>query len=88
MADGEQADRLSDASRRYWWWNGRQALPHRLDVLIYRLDEGGWMLELREGGRTGFIRWLPAATEAEALRLAAAVRQVGDGWRPVPVDDG
>jgi hypothetical protein len=88
MGDSDRVDRLSDASRRYWWWNGRRTRSARLDVLIYRLDEGGWMIELREGGHTGFIRWLPAATEDEALRLAALVRQVGDGWRPVPLDDG
>lgn len=80
--------RLSDASRRYWWWNGRASHAARLDVVVYQLHEGGWMIELREGGTAGFIRWLPAANETEALAVAARVRQVSSGWRLMPIDDG
>ncbi len=86
MDDGYRQDALAGARRRYWWWNGRSR-GARLDVVVYRLDEGGWLIELREGGVTGFIRWLPAADEGEALRLAARARQIGDGWRPLPPGD-
>jgi hypothetical protein len=81
----EPYERLSPADRRYWWWNGRLTRSARLDVIVYQVGGVDWVVEMREGGVTGFVRWLPTASEAEALATAAQARQVGDNWRPVPL---
>ncbi len=81
----EPYEQLSPTDRRYWWWNGRLTDSTRLDVIVYQVGGTDWVVEMREGGVTGFVRWLPAAHEADALDTAARAREVGDDWRLLPL---
>ena len=81
----EPYQRLAPEDRRYWWWNGRLTRSARLDVIVYQVNGVDWVVEMREGGVTGFVRWLRAVSEDDALDTAARACEVGDGWRPVPL---